>query len=229
MELYLVRHGQSSNNALTGSQERHCDPPLTAVGERQADLAGQYLKAAPAKFPHGREHTDEGFGLTRLFCSAHRRCLQTATAIGRHTGLTPEIWLDVHEEMGIWLDGEDALPGLTPAEIAADFPGARLPDQINPQGWWSRPAETEDQWVERAARVARRLRGEMASTQERMAVVTHGGFTNDLLSALVSGGPMKGAAFTTQNTSIARIDFDSNGCQLRYINRVEHLPPELVT
>ena len=60
-------------------------------------------------------------------------------------------------------------------------------------------------------------------------IVTHGGFTKDLLSALVNDGPMDGVIFSTQNTSIGRIDFDPRGCQIQYLNRIEHLPPELVT
>ena len=45
----------------------------------------------------------------------------------------------------------------------------------------------------------------------------------------MDGGPMDGDSFSTENTSIARIDFSPQGLQIRYLNRVEHLPPELVT
>ena len=229
MELYLIRHGQSFNNTLSTAEGRMSDPPLSEVGERQAKLVAEYLHSSAAKCHYGRESFEEGFGLDRLYCSAHLRCLNTATEIGERTGLTPEIWIDVHEEMGIWLEGERALPGLTPAQIRERFPKVKVPGDMGADGWWNRPVESEEEWVARAGRVAHQLRTEMAHLDERIAVVTHGGFTKDLLSALVNGGPMDGDSFSTQNTSIARIDFDLQGFQIRYLNRVEHLPPELVT
>lgn len=229
MELYLIRHGQSFNNTLASSQGRKCDPPLSEIGESQADLVGQYLSTAPAKCPVTRESPLDGVGLNRLYCSAHLRALRTADRIAAHTGLAPEIWVDVHEEMGIWLEGVDVLPGMTPAEIREQFPRVKTPEEMPEDGWWNRPVETEPEWVARAARVARQLREEMAHTDERIAVVTHGGFTRDVLAALVNGGPMNGSSFAVQNTSIGRIDFDADGFQVRYLNRLEHLPPHLVT
>lgn len=229
MELYLIRHGQSTNNLLATQAGRSCDPPLTETGQRQAELVGQYLGSAPAKCLYGRDNIREGFGLERLYCSAHLRCLQTADKIGESTGLAPEIWMDIHEEWGIWQEGEGNLPGLTPAEIRNQFPKVKIPADMAEEGWWNRPSETEAEWIARASRVARRLHQDMAGTDERIGMVTHGGFTKDLLAALVSGGPMDGVTFSTQNTSIGRIDFDAQGCQIRYLNRLEHLPPELVT
>jgi len=229
MELYLIRHGQSTNNLLATMAGRSCDPPLTETGQRQAELVGEYLSSAPAKCLYGRDGIQEGFGLSRLYCSAHLRCLQTATRIAEQVGLDPEIWMDVHEEMGIWQEDGENLPGLAPAEIRQRFPMAKIPADMNEAGWWNRPRETEEEWIARASRVARVLRQDMAASHERIGIVTHGGFTKDLLAALVSDGPVAGVSFSTQNTSIGRIDFGAEGCQVRYLNRLEHLPPELVT
>ena len=38
MELYLIRHGQSTNNLLATAEGRSHDPPLTETGQRQAEL-----------------------------------------------------------------------------------------------------------------------------------------------------------------------------------------------
>lgn len=229
MELYLVRHAQSYNNWVADAKQRQHDPPLTETGERQADLAGQYLAGESAKCPDTRQVPTDGFGLNRLYCSAHFRCLKTADHIARHTGLTPEIWVDVHEEMGIYLDGVDVLPGMTPAEIKVQFPQVRIPEDMSEDGWWNRPVEEKHEWEARAARVAKVLREEMAHLDERIAVVTHGGFARDLLAALINGGPMGGDSFAVQNTSLHRIDFSPGGIQVRFLNRLEHLPPHLVT
>ena len=229
MELYLVRHAQSFNNSIGNPSDRQHDPPLTEVGERQADLVGQYLSSGAGKCPDTRPTPFDGFGLDRLYCSAHFRCLKTADYIARHTGLAPEIWVDVHEEMGIYLDGVEVLPGMTPAEIRAQFPRVKIPDSMPAEGWWNRPVEAKQEWEARAARVAKVLREEMAHLDERIAVVTHGGFTRDLLAALINGGPMGADSFAVQNTSVHRIDFGARGMQVRYLNRLEHLSPELVT
>lgn len=229
MELYLVRHAQSYNNHVADASQRQHDPPLTEIGERQADLVGQYLASGAAKCPVTRQSPFDGFGLDRLYCSAHFRCLKTADYIARYTGLAPEIWVDVHEELGIYLDGVDVLPGMTPAEIRTQFPRVKVPGDLPEDGWWNRPVEEKWEWEARAARVAKVLREEMAHLDERIAVVTHGGFTRDLLAALISGGPMGADTFAVQNASIHRIDFGPEGILVRFLNRLEHLPPHLVT
>jgi 2,3-bisphosphoglycerate-dependent phosphoglycerate mutase len=229
VELYLIRHGQSFNNTLPGSAGRVCDPPLTDLGRRQADLVGAHLRSAPAKCPAGGRPAGDVHSLHRLYCSAHLRCLQTADRIAAQTGLVPEIWVDVHEEMGIWLEGVATLPGLTPAQIRAQFPHIRVPPDMPADGWWNRPAETEPEWVARAARVARQLRVQMAPSQERIAVISHGGFIRDLLVALIGVDRSQGATFSTQNTGMDRLDLAPDSVHVRYLNRLEHLPPELVT
>jgi len=229
MELYLVRHAQSYNNHVADATKRQHDPPLTELGERQAYRVGHYLAHEASKCPITRERPTDGFGLNRLYCSAHFRCLKTADYIARHTGLDPEIWVDVHEEMGIYLDGVDVLPGMTPAEIREQFPRVKVPDDMPVDGWWNRPVEQKHEWEARAARVAKILREEMAHLDERIAIVTHGGFIRDLLSELITGGPRSGEAFVTQNTSVHRIDFTADSVLVRYLNRVEHLPAKLVS
>ena len=43
MELFIIRHGQSGNNALANIRDRSVDPPLTDLGERQAEMLGEYV------------------------------------------------------------------------------------------------------------------------------------------------------------------------------------------
>ena len=229
MHLYLVRHGQSFNNTLPDSVGRVADPPLTEVGEKQLPLVADCLANSPAKDPYVNGGSASGFGITKVFTSAHLRCLQTSKPIGEALGLDPEIWVDVHEECGIWMDGEPTLPGMTRSEIAEQFPRAIIPDEIGEDGWWNRPKETEAEWVERAQRVADRLWSEFAETDESIAIVMHGGFIKDLVSALVNGGPLECGLLSSRNTSITNLVFSEGKLILGYLNRVDHLPPELVT
>jgi 2,3-bisphosphoglycerate-dependent phosphoglycerate mutase len=67
------------------------------------------------------------------------------------------------------------------------------------------------------------------NTQDRVAVVSHGGFYNHFL-AVVLGLEARGKWwFLLNNTAITRIDFTLEEARLVYQNRVEHLPRELIT
>lgn len=239
MELYLIRHGESFNNALEDVTQRVCDPPLTEKGQAQAQRVGKHLKEASADpeqmTPAGAFQNRSGYRITRIFCSAMLRTMQTAAPIGKALGIHPEVCIDIHEQGGIWLDHDDGrgpvgYPGLTRAEAGAQFPNYILPRGMTEAGWWNRPQEIEAEWLDRAARVAVRLRERFAGTDERIAMVSHGGFGNHLIQALVNGGKVDGIYFAHQNTSISRLDFHGNGhIVVVYTNRLEHLPVELVT
>ena len=84
MELYLIRHGQSTNNArwetLDGrSTVPVSDPTLTEKGVRQAELLAEFLA-----FPKENEEdfwrdpqNRHGFGLTHVYCSLMKRAIHT--------------------------------------------------------------------------------------------------------------------------------------------------------
>ena len=83
MQLYLIRHGQSENNALAGESPETADPGLTRTGQAQARSVALHLR-------HCADKTDvrdglvgePGYGLGRLFCSPMLRALETARPIG---------------------------------------------------------------------------------------------------------------------------------------------------
>ncbi len=175
-----------------------------------------------------------GMGIARLYCSAMLRALQTAQVIGAALGLQPQVWVDVHEEGGMWLDhgeaqGARGYPGLTRAEIAERFPDCVLPDEITEQGWWRYGREEWTPFLERATRVAASLR-QQAATDERIAIVTHGGFGAYLLRALVGAPIDANVFFHHDNTGVTRVRFRSDGrVSIRYQNRVDHLPSDMIT
>ncbi|MCZ6636059.1 MAG: histidine phosphatase family protein [bacterium] len=231
MELYLIRHGQSLNNSLEGTGDRVADPPLTELGQEQAERIGEYLKAIADKTDEDTRRA--GYGIQRLFCSAMLRTLQTTQPIARAMGLRPEIWLDVHEEGGIWLDKGDGRgpaghSGLMRSEIEAQFPGFIMPDGMGENGWWNRPKETYEEMIERAKCVAEAIVG--WEKGERVAIVSHGAFINGLVQVLLHGDALGQVYFSNHNTAINRLDFLDNGLlRVRYLNRVEHLPPERIS
>ena len=234
-QLYLIRHGQSANNALADQRRRTADPGLTDIGHAQARHVARHLETQPDKTDvrDGRSGV-AGHGIGRLYCSPMLRALQTAEPIAAALGLAPEVRLDVFESGGIWLDGGDGQgpvghPGLRRAELTAKFPGFALPAEATDEGWWNRPFETPEQMAERAARVAAGIRRRLAYTDERVAVVSHGTFMNTLVAQLTFGNALDGVFFSNHNTAISRLDFDGDHLMVRYLNRIDHLPPELAT
>jgi 2,3-bisphosphoglycerate-dependent phosphoglycerate mutase len=177
MQLYIIRHGQSTNNA---SQEvnRVQDPSLTDLGKQQAEKVADYL--ANYSDPSPSQNGHKGFGITRLYCSPMLRTLQTAQPISAALDLQPEVWVEIHEHGGIFLEYGDergivGFPGLTRAEIMEQFGDYLLPDVVTDQGWWN-PARGMESYVEsqaRAINVADMLFKQRASS-ERIALVTHG-------------------------------------------------------
>ena len=242
-ELYLIRHGQSQNNAFAAESKananeetpRTSDPSLTCAGYAQARCVARYL-AQDADKTDVRDGTPvgDGHGINKLYTSAMLRALETAQPIADALGLAPEIWLDVHEEGGIWLDqgdGRGAMghAGLTREQIETRFPGFQVPDAITEAGWWNRPFECRDDLVSRAARVAEDVRRHIAGWESRVAIVSHGTFISLLIQHLLLGRYLPDVRFSNHNTGISRVDFDGDSVMLRYLNRIDHLPVDLVT
>lgn len=232
MELYIIRHGQSTNNALGNSAGRTQDPSLTAIGHQQAAAVAEHL--GNGSCPDRLLDQREGYQIDRLYCSPMLRALQTARPIGEVLGLQPEVWTVIHEQGGIYLDDDDGgrtgYPGLTRQAILDQFPNVILPDAVTDTGWWNRDWESITESMGRAVAVASELTERGKHSDERIAIVSHGLFTNLLIKALFNQIPAPGIYYHHYNTAITRIDFHSNGpLVLRYLNRVNHLTPDLIT
>lgn len=243
MQLYIIRHAQSTNNAIGEDKGRTHDPALTEVGLQQAQIVADYLAHTTPPddqifggFSQNGHAPTSGFGITRLYCSPMRRTLQTAQPISAALGLAPEVWIDIHEHGGIYLDYSDergvvGFPGMTRAEIATQFGHYVLPETVTDQGWWNptHGMESYEALLERAVRVAVSLH-EQAASHQHIAIVTHGTFANHLIKAIF--GQLRGRQifYHHYNTGISRIDFyDDGSLGLVYLNRINHLPLEFVT
>ena len=207
MQLYIIRHGQSTNNA---SLPRVVDPPLTPLGEEQSRRAAIALQAV---------------GLNALYASPMRRALATALPISEATGLPVRVNPDLCEEDGL---GEH--PGMTRDQIAAMLNNCLLPDSVTHQGWWFRPPEGPEQVAARARLVADHLQSlYLCSGGQRAAVVTHGTFASYLLRAFLGVSPDNRFHFFHNNAGISLIEFRPDCLFLRHLNRLDHLRPELIT
>lgn len=95
-QLYLIRHGQSENNARAGESTRTADPGLTHTGQVQAVRVASHLtREVDRTDVRDGFVTEGGYRIGRLFCSPMLRALQTAQPIGealaclRKSGWTP--------------------------------------------------------------------------------------------------------------------------------------------
>lgn len=240
MRLYYLRHAQSTNNEIadrTGSDVgRSEDPRLTAIGHQQAELLADRLAAGPQHHaPVGMDSKDlSGFGITHLYCSLMERAIVTGSYVSRATGIPLVAWPDVHESGGIYLDdgpgGTPAgRPGRTRAELERDFPHLKLPRDVGEKGWWNRPFEPKADRPIRARRVLDDLLRRHGGTDDRVAMVSHGGFFNWFMGHVVGISEADNVWLHTNNTSITRIDFHPEINIVQYINRTDHLPPDLIT
>ncbi len=239
MRVYFIRHGQSVNNARpTPDVPRVQDPGLTNIGRRQAQLLAVHLATKSDPVPVSIEATDAArqlgnYGISKLYTSPMWRTLQTAQAVSETLGLLPEVWIDMHEQGGVYEQhGEKfvGFPGKTRSEILTTFPNFVLPEAIGEDGWWNRDHETWDEADDRAERILTRLRPMAEKSNATIAIITHQFFLNILLKSLFGMRLHRDVYFNHYNTGIARLDIEPNGVTfVRYLNRVDHLPSDLMT
>lgn len=246
MRLLIIRHAESSNNTLMLKmdvaeymQKRSADPVITELGVRQAErLAAHLAGEPPAGSPPGAKGR---YAITHLYCSPMLRTLQTAKPIVAALGLRPSIWIDIHEHGGMFNGnphtGENFLlhTGLTRLDISRDYPEYELNDAIGEDGWWKSGYEDIAGCYARAIRVARELRRRAhdeleGDTKAVVAIISHGTFIDSLLKALFRQIPENHFFYYHNNTAITCVDFAPHDLvYLRYLNRTEHLPPDMIS
>jgi 2,3-bisphosphoglycerate-dependent phosphoglycerate mutase len=239
MQFYFIRHAQSQNNLLwnmTGSSRgRSDDPALSDVGLKQAHLLVQLLsRRGPALSPNGYDHYNHaGFNLTHLYSSLMLRAVATGVIAADTLDLPLVALHDLHETGGIYLEDEETgqrvgQTGKTRAYFEQQFPRLAVPETCDERGWWNRPFEEHDQAMARAARFWHDLLTRHGNTEDHVAVFSHGDFYNCLLRAILRIGDTNNW-FGLNNTGITRIDMIDDYVHLVYANRIDFLPPELVT
>jgi 2,3-bisphosphoglycerate-dependent phosphoglycerate mutase len=238
MQLYFIRHAQSANNKLyeeTGKWDgRDTDPELTELGHLQAQRLAEHVACANGELPRRDFINRSKFGFTHLYSSLMVRALATASYLSEALSLPLVASEDWHETGGIFVIDEETgerfgQPGKTRSELAAHFPQAQLPETLDESGWWNRSHESVDLQVRRARRVIYDLLERHGGIDDRVAVVSHGGFYNFVLAELLGIQADNGFWFNINNTGITRFNFEPEGIGLAYANRLEHLPAELIT
>lgn len=243
MQLYFIRHAQSGNNKIWqetgGVAGRSPDPVITDLGHDQAAHLARFIARPPGDDPVDLPNRS-GVGLTHLHCSLMTRAVETARVVARAAGLQLTAHDAVHEFGGIFryrngIDEHVGLPGPNRAYFAERFPELRLPDSVGDDGWWRSRTEDRDTLWQRAHAVVADLLARHDDA-DRVGLVSHGGFYQAFMGAMLEmteppATPQQDGrfGFAIANTAVTRFDIYDGRRVLVYANRVDFLPPELVT
>ncbi|MBN1584202.1 MAG: histidine phosphatase family protein [Anaerolineae bacterium] len=245
MQFYFIRHGQSLNNAnwdrYGDGYPRVEDPELTEIGQQQAERIARFLSQENlGKQKTGSSNSGDqdfknvnGYDFTHLYTSLMVRSVATGIAIAKAMNLPLVAWKDLHEVGGIFManvetDEREGLPGRDRGYFERHYPGLILPDDLDHHGWWNRPFEEREERPVRARRFLDALLARHGDTEDRVAVVSHGGFYNYFLLAILGLSRQDGFWFMMNNAAITRIDF-AEEVRLIYANRTDFLSGELIT
>lgn len=249
MQLYLIRHGQSTNNARWETQDGVVaslvsDPLLTEKGVRQAELLADFLAISkPGEEDFWRDPQNRlGFGLTHIYCSLMQRAIHTASIIANKLSL-PLVGLpDAHEVGGIFLESmvNDVLEiswehGVSKEFISINFPHLTLAQPIDSKGWWRGGKEDNTLPLKRAHGVLNWIKERHLASDDRVAIVMHGGFYNYLMRAMLQISPEEpdnrklDYRLIYNNCAISRFDFVDNRILMVYHNRADFLTDDLIT
>jgi 2,3-bisphosphoglycerate-dependent phosphoglycerate mutase len=219
MDLYIIRHAESENNARPVEDRIH-DPGLTTLGHQQAErLIIRMHHIQP----------------TRILVSPFFRTLETIAPYLKKADATADTWIDLHEQggvmSGVYEANFEGQPGMTRDEIQTAFPYIQVSEDIDHTGWWKcRPYEALDSTTGRAERVVEQIRNEFAHTEERVALITHGLFMRFMMSALLDI-PHAGydCIDNFTNTSVTKLSITDSHTKLALMNCVRHLPDHWIT
>jgi 2,3-bisphosphoglycerate-dependent phosphoglycerate mutase len=239
-QFYFIRHAQSTNNLLfdnTGSSVgRVEDPSLTELGREQSKFLAEFLKiGSPDGGSLQSDTRAAGFGITHIYSSLMLRAVETGTPIAETLCLPLIAWEDIHEQGGIYLNDEktgapNGLPGKTPSFFRANFPDLLLPHNLDKKGWWhQRPYESIELSILRAQSIVVDLLVRHGNSNDKVAMISHGGFYNSFLSALLNLPTQNGIWFRMNNAAITRFDFQDDEVRITYMNRMDYLPARLIT
>jgi len=170
--VYLIRHGQSVDNAALVFQA--ADSPLSLAGKSQAELLAKRVSKNPFDV---------------LISSPQPRALQTAAAITGATGKTPEIVdLFVERIKPMLIDGKPY------SDEAATAIYNSWDDSLYTTGLRAEDGENYDDIVGRADAALEFLRNR---PEEKIVVVTHGHFLRTMVCRVLLGDNMTGDILRT--------------------------------
>jgi broad specificity phosphatase PhoE len=200
--MYLLRHGATAANLSRPSvlQGRKQNPPLAALGIRQAELTRDYLAIRP---------------IEACYCSPLRRAVETATIIASAHDLVPQPLEALTEcDVGAW-------EGLDWQTIRRNDPEAYRRYMANPAQHGYPRGESFDEVFQRAAPVLEALLERHAG--ESILVVAHHVVNRTYLASLLGMTPAQGRQVSLDNCGISVIVREGEQTRVGTLNAAFHL------
>ncbi|MGC9397951.1 MAG: histidine phosphatase family protein [Anaerolineae bacterium] len=201
LRLWLVRHAQSTWNADHRLQGKS-DPPLTALGRRQAQAVAQRLATLPP---------------VAIYTSPLQRALETARAIGRLTGLTPIADARL-QEIGVGVAS-----GKRWEELTQRWPHL---DRLTQRGELALPYIPGVESLEIFGQRVAQSFAEICRRHEEgdIVIVSHGGVFRAYLAQLMEVRRGYTPVLHFANASLTQVLFVRNGwIDVRFVNDTAHL------
>lgn len=247
MRLIFVRHGQSSNNAAyaasaggaadtaagkAAERDEHSgwaypgrvpDPPLTALGLRQAEALGGALRLGRAPFRP-----------THLYSSLTTRAAQTARPLAEAVGLPVVLRPDLYEVGGIHhydpaTRTRQPREGATLATLQAVCPPAVPGPGVDPVAPWAGGFEADDALaLPRARALLADLRA-AHGPDDVVTLVTHQYFSQFLIAVLIGLESPPWQRFRVDNTAHVAVRLEGTAVSVDWVNRGDHLAAADVT
>lgn len=236
MHIFLVRHGQSYVN-LSDLTYEHRDAPLTDLGRDQALAVASWLRVQ--------------VGPAELVSSTVSRARETALTIANATGVAP-IWDDRLREVGtVRPDGSPIPDGelepyrpeiwgtLRPYEPVTDSGESWMQVRARVGSFIESliPARTRTKWPDSPEDIAENAAaspiGGSDADDRTVVVVCHAGVIEAFFEYVFEKGPWSVVEVDTNHTGISHLEHrptpNRPDWRLHAHNRVEHLPPDLLT
>ncbi len=196
MHLRLIRHGESVANREKRLQGQ-MDFPLSAEGQRQAQVLGKWL---------AEEQIDA------IYASDLSRAYHTAEEIAKHHHLDVIKRTDLRE---MYLG---RFQGLTLPEVKEKYPEHFKLD------WISSGLDDVEQFDQLKSR-AEKVIGDLLTKHygERIVLVSHGAFIGIILMTLLGIEWPKQRVFAIKNTGITTLDFHGKHVLVLGVNESPHL------
>ena len=221
MELYLIRHAESANNARP-AYLRVEDPAITPVGRLQAGHLAHWLATLKAD---------------AMITSPFLRTLQTAAPVLDSTNHNLEIWHNVFERGGCYRGyNESNLAGAMGMgrdqilhALGEHSARCELDESIDEVGWWGEKTPESDAESERRARdVCERLLQTFTDGQV-VVLLIHADLKRLMLAEMLEGQVEVARLGAMRNVGITKVNRIDGRWQLDYFNSVTHLPARLIT
>jgi broad specificity phosphatase PhoE len=116
--------------------------------------------------------------------------------------------------------------GFPRAYLEERYPGVTLPEECTEEGWWTGHPEDEEALYARVRQAVTWLRERHEATDERVLLVTHGGFGSAVVSVLLGLPPCGYMRFWLGNCSYTILDVETERVRLLKLSCNWHLAPE---